>query len=81
MDQEKFEILQLCSLPNQEAAPCRIPRQYGRIAQGRFPVVRAAVPIDGVLEKVIKRDGPEIEAKFMDNFQRELNYEINFKGM
>jgi len=48
--------------------------------KGRFPVVRAAVPIDEVLEAVVDRDGDTILADFEKVFIQELNYYTNVKG-
>jgi hypothetical protein len=48
--------------------------------RGRFPVVRAAVPIDAVLEQVVDRDGPSILAEFERVFVQELNYYTNIRG-
>lgn len=45
----------------------------------RFPVVRAAVPIDGVLQKVIRRDEAEIAARFKKTLLQEINYEVNVR--
>lgn len=49
-------------------------------ARGRFPVVRAAIPIDGELEALFDRYGDGAEAEFFKRFSQELNYEINVKG-
>jgi hypothetical protein len=48
--------------------------------RGRFPVVRAAVPIDEVLERVVERDGEDILADFVKVFTQELNYYTNVRG-
>lgn len=45
----------------------------------RFPVVRAAVPIDGVLQKVVRRDEKEIAARFQKTLLQEINYEVNVR--
>lgn len=46
----------------------------------RFPVVRAAVPIDGVLKGVIARDEDEIAARFRKTLVQEINYEVNVRA-
>lgn len=46
----------------------------------RFPVVRAAVKIDKILEQVIKRDWREIEERFQRTLRQEINYEVNVRG-
>ena len=48
--------------------------------RGRFPVVRAAVPIDGVIEEVLDQEGDAIAADFERVFFQELNYQVNVKG-
>lgn len=47
----------------------------------RFPVVRAAVPIDGVIAEVLKTDGQQFADRFLRIFGQELNYEVNVKGV
>lgn len=47
---------------------------------GRFPVVRAAVPIDEVMREVVERDGDELGREFEKLFLQELNYQVNVKG-
>lgn len=47
--------------------------------RNRFPVIRAAVPIDSVMAKVIDRDEAEISARFRKVLQREINYEVNVR--
>ena len=49
-------------------------------SRGRFPVVRAAVPIDAVMEQVVEREGPSILAEFERVFIQELNYYTNIRG-
>lgn len=46
----------------------------------RFPVVRAAIPIDGELEKLWELNADEAESEFYKKFRQELNYELNVKG-
>lgn len=46
---------------------------------GRFPVVRAAVPIDGVVDDVVERIGGDVQHRFLTTFRHELNYEVNVK--
>lgn len=48
--------------------------------RGRFPVVRAAVLIDEVMEKIVDRDGEDILADFNQVFTQELNYYTNIRG-
>lgn len=47
--------------------------------RGRFPVVRAAVPIDAVVEKVATREQEFIANRYLTLLERELNYEVNVK--
>lgn len=46
---------------------------------GRFPVVRAAVPIHAEVERVAEVEESEIAPTFLRHFQHELNYEVNVK--
>jgi len=46
----------------------------------RFPVIRAAVVIDEVMEQVVERDGNEILSQFERVFLQELNYYTNVRG-
>lgn len=48
--------------------------------RGRFPVVRAAVPIDGVIRDIIEKDGEEMAQEFVTVFAQELNYQVTVKG-
>ncbi len=48
--------------------------------KGRFPVVRAAVPIDGVMEEILKTHGADISRAFAKEFKAQLNYETRVKG-
>lgn len=48
--------------------------------KGRFPVVRAAVPIDAVIQSILEREGDSIAAEFGKVFVQELNYYVNVKG-
>lgn len=45
-----------------------------------FPVVRAAVAIDGVIAEVLQTDGQVFADRFLRIFQHELNYEVNVRG-
>ena len=56
------------------------PGNRGGQQSGRFPVVRAAVSIDGVVERVLSREGDSFAQQFETTFIRELNYEVNIKG-
>jgi hypothetical protein len=47
--------------------------------QGRFPVVRAAIPIGEVISTVLDQDGPLFEEDFEKVFINELNYQVNVK--
>lgn len=47
--------------------------------RGRFPVVRAAVPIDAVMEKVVERDGEAILREYESIFVQEINYYTNVR--
>lgn len=48
--------------------------------RGRFPVVRAAVPIDWAISEVLRTEGDSIAAEFVKLFAQELNYYVNIKG-
>lgn len=48
-------------------------------SRGRFPVVRAAIQIDGIVERVLERSGDTFKKRFMDIFSQELNYFVNVK--
>ena len=48
--------------------------------RGRFPVVRAAVPIDGVVSEVVELEGDAIMEDFEKVYLQELNYQVNVKG-
>jgi hypothetical protein len=48
--------------------------------RGRFPVVRAAVPIDEVLKRVVDRDGDAIREEFLKVLTQELNFYTNVRG-
>lgn len=49
-------------------------------SRGRFPVVRAAVPIDAVMRDVVEKYGDDFGNEFEVVFLRELNYQVNVKG-
>ncbi len=46
---------------------------------GRFPVVRAAVPINETVYEAADRLAGEVGARFMTDFRHELNYEANVR--
>jgi len=48
--------------------------------RGRFPVVRASVPIDAVVQDVIMQDGELLAKEFEKVFLQQLNYQVNVKG-
>jgi hypothetical protein len=56
------------------------PGDRGMAHNHRFPVVRAAVPIDGVVAEVLQSDGQVFADRFMQIFKQELNYEVNVRG-
>lgn len=67
--------------------PARYPTQHrkgdrsggDRGLMGRFPVVKAAVPIDGIVDDVVERIGTDVQHRFLTTFRHELNYEVNVK--
>jgi hypothetical protein len=66
--------------------PGRYPSGTGRhqsslpgALMGRFPVVRAAVPINDAVEQVAASHESLIASNFIKNFEHELNYEVNVK--
>lgn len=48
--------------------------------QGRFPVVRAVVPIDDVIRTVFDLEGDQIAKDFEKLFLAQLNYQVNVRG-
>lgn len=48
--------------------------------RGRFPVIRAAVPVDAVVEKVVDRYAPKMATDFERIFLYDLNYFTNVRG-
>jgi hypothetical protein len=48
--------------------------------RGRFPVVRAAVPVDEVIAKVLAKEGEALAGEFVKIFGQELNYQVTVKG-
>ncbi len=56
------------------------PGDRGLAGGGRFPVLRAAVPIDDTIAKVLATDGEEFAREFETLFFQELNYQVNVKG-
>lgn len=66
---------------SEELYPTRYRKgDRGLARNNRFPVVRAAVPIDGVIAEVLQADGQEFADRFLRIFEQELNYEVNVKG-
>lgn len=47
---------------------------------GRFPVVRAAIPVDAIVERVFSENSAEFGDFFSKTFARELNFQVNIKG-
>lgn len=47
----------------------------------RFPVVKAAIPIERTVESVVAKNEDEISTEFLKKFKQELTYEIFVKGM
>ena len=47
---------------------------------GRFPVVRAAILVDDIVEGVFTKNSAEFESFFAKTFSRELNFQVNIKG-
>ncbi len=47
---------------------------------GRFPVVRAAIPIDDTVKTVLEMESESIARDFEKVFLAELNYQVNVKG-
>ncbi|MDA3970270.1 MAG: hypothetical protein PF442_02860 [Desulfobulbaceae bacterium] len=60
---------------NRKKGPNTLPGEL----MGRFPVVRAAIPINDVVEVSAERYESLIRGDFMKNFKHELNYEVNVK--
>ena len=48
--------------------------------RGRFPVVKAAVPIDDTVQAVIKDQEAEFETIFLKHYRHELNYLVNVRA-
>ena len=48
--------------------------------RGRFPVVRAAIEIDEIVQKVLQDSAELFRQRFMTIFSQELNYFVNIKG-
>jgi hypothetical protein len=48
--------------------------------RGRFPVVRAAIPIDGAVERILASSEAFFAAEFEKLYGQELNYELNVRG-
>lgn len=49
--------------------------------KGRFPLVRAAIPIDDTVAAVLAANESYFSLEFEKLFAQELNYEINFRGI
>lgn len=47
---------------------------------GRFPVVRAAILVEDIVELVFAKNSAEFESFFTKTFSRELNFQVNIKG-
>ncbi|NDY41254.1 hypothetical protein G3N55_00115 [Dissulfurirhabdus thermomarina] len=47
--------------------------------RGRFPVVRAAVAVDGVVEAVVRRAAPRVPGLYARKWDQELNYVLNVR--
>lgn len=47
----------------------------------RFPVVKAAIPIESTVKSVVDRNDEAISTEFLKKFKQELTYEIFVKGM
>lgn len=73
-------------LHSKHYAPDLYPTRYrpgdrgGSDLRGRFPVVRAAVPIDSVMRDLLAKEGPDIATEFAKVFAQELNYQVFVKG-
>lgn len=48
--------------------------------KGRFPVVKAAIPIRDEIEAMMNEEQDDIMADFAKVFLQELNYQVNVKG-
>jgi hypothetical protein len=47
--------------------------------RGRFPVVKASIPIEPTMQSVFDRDEEEIQNEFYKKLTHELNYELRVK--
>ncbi len=47
----------------------------------RFPVVKAAIPIESTVKSVVESNDEAISTEFLKKFKQELTYEIFIKGM
>ena len=48
-------------------------------SKGRFPVVRAAIPIEEDVKQVLESSEDDLGKKYEEFFARELNYQVNVK--
>lgn len=48
--------------------------------RGRFPVVRAAIPIDHIVKRVMESNQGYFARQFEKKFIQQLNYQVNVKG-
>lgn len=56
------------------------PGDRGLAKDSRFPVVRAAIPVDAAIEEVLATEGPQMADEFEKLFLQELNYYAVVKG-
>lgn len=48
--------------------------------RGRFPVVRASIPVDDTVRRVMDQSGDYLGRQFEKKFIQQLNYQVNVKG-
>lgn len=80
-DQQKVWI----RLKSKHYSPAIYPAHYrpgdrGLSRNNRFPVVRAAIPIDKHVEKVLAQNESYFASVFEKKFEQEFNYEVLVKG-
>jgi hypothetical protein len=46
----------------------------------RFPVVKAAIPIEDIMEKVFDRDDKDIRKRFEDRLQAQINFALRLEA-
>lgn len=56
------------------------PGDRGLGRDSRFPVVSAAIPVEGAIEEVLATEGPALAEEFEKLFLQELNYYAVVKG-